>query len=93
MKLLPRVTASSEYEVYRLWRSPYGLKQSPLAWFEKIPTYSSSISIQNRNDPFMFLQWNSSMIIVLVKVDEIIIIGSDMDGIWHTQDKFHAHLI
>ena len=65
-------------KVCRLNKAIYGLKQAPRAWFQRL----SSALLQwgfhsSRTDSSMFIHFgNSSTLIVLIYVDDIIIIGS-----------------
>lgn len=64
MKLPPRVNGSSKHEVCGLWRSLYGLKQTPQT------DSCMSHFTQSKNDSSM-LHRPSSRITVLVYVDDI----------------------
>lgn len=76
IKLPPGVNCNWECEVCRLKHSLYGLKEALTAWFEKFQ------QALHKSFPSMFLRQSSSGIAVfLVYVNDIIIIGPDMEGI------------
>ncbi|CAL1358977.1 unnamed protein product [Linum trigynum] len=69
--------------VCKLIRSLYGLKQAPRAWFEKFHgTILQAGFVQSQNDPSLFTrQTVEGIVILLIYVDDMIITGSDQDGI------------
>ena len=74
-------------KVLRLRKAIYGLKQSPRAWYHKL-----SMTLRDRGfrrseaDHTLFtLSSQSGIIVVLVYVDDIIISGSDKEGIQSTK--------
>ena len=79
MKLPSGMTTSSPHDVCKLRLSLYGLKQAPCAWFEKFRSILLSFSFtQSQYDSSLFLHTStSSMVILLVYVDDIIITGTD----------------
>ena len=70
-------------KVCHLRRALYGLKQAPRAWFAK---FSSTISrlgyMANHYDFVLFLRrTDKGIILLLLYVDDMIIIGDDLNGI------------
>ncbi|CAL8994451.1 unnamed protein product [Prunus brigantina] len=65
--------------VCKLQKSLYGLKQAPRAWNAKFTGYLPSLGFQSSHlDPSLFVRQNStSVVILLLYVDDIIITGSD----------------
>ena len=67
----------------RLKRSIYGLKQSPRAWFDKLSAVVLSYGFRRAySDHSVFVRQQTSGVIILVfYVDDIIVTGSDNEGI------------
>ena len=93
----PRFVAQGEIRrVCRLWKSLYGLKHSPLAWFGKFSQAVEESGMQKRKSyHFVFYRNSSSgFILLVIYVDDIIIIGSDFKGISSLksfiQSQFHT---
>ncbi|RVW27145.1 Retrovirus-related Pol polyprotein from transposon RE1 [Vitis vinifera] len=80
--------------VCRLRRSLYGLKQSPRAWFSRfssvVQEFGMFRSIANHS---VFYHHNSSgqCIYLVVYVDDIVITGSDQNGIQKLKQHFFTH--
>ena len=77
MEQPPRFIAQGEIgKVCRLWKSLYGLKQSPSTWFGKFSQAVEKFSMQkSKFDHSVFYRNSSSSIILLVVyVDDIVII-------------------
>ncbi|KAL0745175.1 hypothetical protein Bca101_100791 [Brassica carinata] len=74
--------------VLRLKKAIYGLKQSPRAWYNKLSTTLNSRGFKKSElDHTLFtLTTPSGMIALLVYVDDIIITGSDKEGIIATKE-------
>lgn len=95
MKLPPGFTASSPNKVCKLRKSLYGLRQAPRCWFAKLSTALKEFGFQqNYSDYSLFtLKKGSSIIYVLVYVDDLIIGGNDSTLITHFKEylnrKFH----
>ena len=66
-------------KILRLDKEPYGLKQAPLAWFEKLSQSLAEIGfISLPFDPCFFIRADDK-IIVVVCVDDITTVGSRLD--------------
>ena len=80
--------------VCRLRRSLYGLKQSPRAWFGHFSSVVQEFGMtQSTLDYFVFYHHTSSgqCIYLIVYVDDIVIIGSDHDGIQKLKQHLFSH--
>lgn len=77
------VAQGESYMVCRLKKAIYGLKQSPRAWFDKFSTVVSAYGLKRTtSDHSVFIrQRQSGTIILAVYVDDIVVTGSDKDGI------------
>jgi len=69
--------------VYKLKKALYGLKQAPRAWFEKFSVVISSFGFaSSSHDSALFIKCiNAGRIILSLYVDDMIIIGNDIDDI------------
>ena len=68
----------------RLRRSLYGLKQSHRAWFDRFSSVVQEFGmLRSTTDHSVFYHYNSlgQCIYLVVYVDDIVITGSDQDGI------------
>ena len=92
MKQLPGFVAQGEFGlVCRLHRSLYGLKQSPRVWFSHFSFVVQEFGMfRSTADHSVFYYHISSgqFIYLIVYVDDIIITGSDQNGI----QKLKQHL-
>ena len=80
--------------VCRLRRSLYGLKQSPRAWFGRFSSVVQEFGmLRSTADHSVFYHHNSSgqCIYLVVYVDDIVITGSDQDGIQKLKQHFFTH--
>ena len=80
--------------VCKLRCSLYGLKQSPRAWFGHFSFVVQEFGmLRSTVDHSVFYHHNSSgqCIYLVVYVDNIIIIGSDQDGIQKLKQHFFTH--
>ena len=92
MKLPFGMTTFSPHNVCKLRRSLYGLKKAPCAWFEKFRSTIISFSFtQSQYDSSLFLHtFTSSIVILLVYVDDITIIGTNCGLITKLQKLLQA---
>ena len=80
--------------VCRLHRSLYGLKQSPRAWFGRFSYVVQEFGmLRNTADHSVFYHHNSSeqCIYLVVYVDDIVITGSDQEGIQKLKQHLFTH--
>ena len=95
MKQPPGFVAQGESGlVCRLRRSLYGLKQSPRAWFDRFSSVVQKFGmLRSTADHSVFYHHNSSgqCIYLVVYVDDIVITGSDQDGIKKLKQHLFTH--
>ncbi|RVW92475.1 Retrovirus-related Pol polyprotein from transposon RE1 [Vitis vinifera] len=80
--------------VCRLRHSLYGLKQSPRAWFSRFSSVVQEFGmLRSTADHSVFYHHNSlgQCISLVVYVDDIVIIGSDQDGIQKLKQHLFTH--
>ncbi|RVW49076.1 Retrovirus-related Pol polyprotein from transposon RE1 [Vitis vinifera] len=80
--------------VCRLRRSLYGLKQSPRAWFSRFSSVVQEFGmLLSTADHSVFYHHNSlgQCIYLVVYVDDIVITGSDQDGIQKLKQHLFTH--
>ncbi|RVW79915.1 Retrovirus-related Pol polyprotein from transposon RE1 [Vitis vinifera] len=80
--------------VCRLRRSLYGLKQSPRAWFSRFSSVVQEFGMfRSTADHSVFYHHNSSgqCIYLVVYVDDIVITGSDQNGIQNLKQHLFTH--
>jgi Reverse transcriptase (RNA-dependent DNA polymerase) len=77
------VDSSFPNHVCLLKNALYGLKQAPRAWFHKLASALSTLGFKaSQSDSSLFIHGNtSSIIMVLVYVDDIIVTGSDVNEV------------
>ena len=92
MEKPPRFVARGEIgKVCRLWKSLYGLKQSPRAWFGKFIQAVETFGMQKSksNHSVFYKNSSSGIILLVVYVNDIIITGSDSKGILSLKSFLH----
>ena len=80
--------------VCKLRRSLYGLKHSPRAWFSRFSSLVQEFCmIQSAADHSIFYHHSSTgkCIYLIVYVDDIVITGSDQDGIQKLKQHIFSH--
>ena len=79
-------------KVCRLQKSLYGLKQSPRAWFDKFSETIEILGMQKStsNHYVFYKNFSSSIILLVVYVDDIVITGSDSKGILSLKSFLHS---
>ena len=79
-------------KVCRFWKSLYGLKQSPRAWFSKFNQAIEKFGLQKSKFDHSIFYRNSSLgiILLVVYVDDIVIIESDSTGISSLKSFLHG---
>ncbi|KAK6160670.1 hypothetical protein DH2020_004051 [Rehmannia glutinosa] len=88
----PPGVAHNPGEVCKLKKALYGLKQAPRAWFEKFSVALISLGFhRSDHDSALFVKNSLAGIIVLsLYVDDMIITGSDVDGIALLKSKLSS---
>jgi hypothetical protein len=78
----PGFESKGEY-VCHLKKSIYGLKQSPRAWFDKFSkaVVSHGMTRSQADHSVFFKKTKTGIVILVVYVDDIVITGSDKEGI------------
>ena len=91
MQLPPGFKSTVPNQVCKLNKSLYGLRQAPRCWFSKLSTALTGFGFQqNKADYSLFtLVQGSSIIYVLVYVDDLIIGGNDSVLISRFKDHLH----
>ncbi|CAA7051267.1 unnamed protein product [Microthlaspi erraticum] len=76
------------HHVCRLHKALYGLKQAPRAWYRELSTFLTVSGFTNSlADPSLFiLNRDSSLLYILVYVDDIVITGNNPRLLQHTLD-------
>lgn len=77
------ISSSQPHMVCKLHKALYGLKQAPRAWYSTFSSFLLSHGFLNSHcDSSLFLsKTSSSILIVLVYVDDILVTGSDLAAI------------
>ena len=73
------VVVGKENWVYRLWKSIYGLKQSPRSWRKELVIILTEIGAEvSKADPALFtVKRGSTFIIIIVYVDDLLFTGNN----------------
>ena len=95
MEHTPGYVAQGENKVYYLKKAIYDLKQSPRAWFEKFSRIVMGTRFRHcAVDHLVFIQQGiSGCMILTVYVDDILMTGSDTDGITKTKEYLTKHFL
>ncbi|RVW28752.1 Retrovirus-related Pol polyprotein from transposon RE1 [Vitis vinifera] len=94
VRLLLSMAAMRSWPLYQLRRSLYGLKQSPRAWFSRFSSVVQEFGMfRSTADHSVFYHHNSSgqCIYLVVYVDDIVITGSDQNGIQKLKQHLFTH--
>ena len=95
MEQSPRFVAQGESDlVCRLLHSLFGLKQSPRAWFGRFSYVVQKFGMtRSTSGHFIFYHHTSlgQCIYLIVYVDDIVITGSDQDGIRKLKQHLFSH--
>ena len=83
------VEKGKEELVCRLKRSLYGLKQSPICWYDELRVYLTEIEFrQCTSEPCVFYRWqDDSLSIVTVYVDDLIIMVDVIENLIEIKEK------
>ncbi|KAL0301601.1 UNVERIFIED_CONTAM: Retrovirus-related Pol polyprotein from transposon RE1 [Sesamum radiatum] len=97
MEQPPGYVAQGEKQrmVCKLKKAIYGLKQSPRAWFDKFSRIIGEFGFSRcQADYSVFVQTTKTgMVILAVYVDDILITGSDIDGIEEAKTYLKKHFV
>ncbi|KAF5466678.1 hypothetical protein F2P56_016584 [Juglans regia] len=93
MTPLPGYCLKGETRVCRLQKSLYGLKQTSRNWFFKLTSTLLTIGfIQSQADNSLFtLTIATSLTIVLVYVDDILVVGNDLSQVIYFKSVIFTH--
>jgi len=91
----PSYVAQGETKVCHLKKAIHGLKQNPMAWFEKFSLTISGICFHRFHlDHSIFIRRiRSSIVVLVVYVDDILLTGSDSAGIVETKMYLKRHFV
>lgn len=80
-------------QVYRLFKSIYGLKQAAREWNEILVTaLTAAGAIQSENDQCLFtINTHNDVAYILIHVDDMLIAASNRDIIKHIERVFNQH--
>ena len=81
--------SSTINKVCKLRKSLYGLRQSPRTWFEKIYGFliQQGLSHTEADYSLFYITSSNGIIILILYVDDLLITGSDTEGIHNLQQK------
>ncbi|GJS57673.1 retrovirus-related pol polyprotein from transposon TNT 1-94 [Tanacetum coccineum] len=86
------VVKGQEHKVCKLVKSLYGLKQAPKQWHEKFDNTLLSNGFQiNECDKCVYVkQYKNAFVIICLYVDDMLIMGTNMDVINQTKKMLHS---
>nr|GEU42089.1 hypothetical protein [Tanacetum cinerariifolium] len=86
------IVKGQEHKVCKLVKSLYGLKQAPKQWHEKFDNTLLSNGFQiNACDKCVYVkQYKNAFVIICLYVDDILIMGTNMDVINQTKKMLHS---
>ena len=86
------VVKGQEHKVCKLVKSLYGLKQAPKQWHEKFDNTLLSNGYQiNECDKCVYVkQYKNAFVIICLYVDDMLIMGTNMDVINQTKKMLHS---
>lgn len=92
MQLPPGLHTSQPGQVCKLLKSIYGLKQSSRQWYASLSTFLISKGYHHSSvDSSLFIKHNnSSFTTLLVYVDDLIIVGNNLDEITHIKSDLNS---
>lgn len=92
MKQPPDFDNGNSNAVCKLHKAIYGLKQAPCVWYITLSVALGKFGFtRTRSDPFLFTKrTSSSMIFILVYVDNILVIGNNQNEITALMQKLHG---
>ena len=81
--------SSTSNKVCRLIKSLFGLRQAPRTWFKKIQRFLSEQGLSHMKADYSLFYVSSSkgIIILILYVDDLLVTGSDNDGICSLKQK------
>ena len=88
------ITQKESGFVCKLRRSLYGLKQSTRAWFSRFSSMVQEFGmIRSTSNHYVFYHHTSigQCIYLIVYVDDIVITGSDQDGVHKLKQHLFSH--
>ncbi|CAL8169544.1 unnamed protein product [Prunus armeniaca] len=94
--LPPRIFITfKEGVVCKLWKSFYGLKQSPSAWFERFAASMKKFGyVQSNSDHTLFLKRHKvKLTALIIYIDDMIVIGGDQAEMQNLQKKYILDLL
>jgi hypothetical protein len=86
------VVAGKEHKVLKLWKALYGLHQAPRAYNTKLDDTMLSLGFRmTLSEHTIYVRWNDNVhLVVGVYVDDLVITGSDHNGIRSFKEEIAA---
>ena len=86
------INSEAPTHVCKLHKALYGLKQAPRAWFSTFSSYLTSVGFKSSHcDNSLFIRHSpTSITIVLIYVDDILVTGSDSSFIFSLITHMHS---